>query len=193
MPGTSKSGRTRTAPDLNNLRGNPGGRKQSDALRFSGFKKIPKPTSAIKSPRKPKPTGDIKVDTAQSFIYEEEKYKAGIATAEWKRLAPELHEKGLLTKAGLRFFEIYCRAYSIYVYAIKKQSEIDGITEKGKRIFHHDYSKMEKDSTNIMRWVGSELGLTPLSSLRVKARPKEKEISDAGSYMDKVKKLYQVK
>lgn len=83
------------------------------------------------------------------------------AKAEWKRAAPQMHSRNLLTVDVLAMLESYCIAAGL----VRECEEIMGregrmvTTESGER--PHPAFKMQSAAMREARLLASELGLTP--------------------------------
>lgn len=83
------------------------------------------------------------------------------AKTEWRRTAPELHARGLLTEDVLATFEAYCVAAGL----IRETEEImaaDGRLIQGKDgATPHPAFRMQNTAMREARLLAAELGLTP--------------------------------
>jgi P27 family predicted phage terminase small subunit len=92
------------------------------------------------------------------------------AKAEWKRLAPELVELGLLTSLDLQTFAIYCQAFGRAEQAERIFAETGGaLTIRGARggEIVNPLLRIARDAGNEAMRIGAEFGLSPLSRLRL--------------------------
>ena len=91
-----------------------------------------------------------------------------VALAEWNRLAPEMHTKGVLTGWDRAAFAGYCVAYSRWVKACAELSKtsLTITTEKGNVIQHPIVGVANKAQELMLRFL-TEFGLTPSSRSRV--------------------------
>ena len=103
------------------------------------------------------------------------------AKKEWRRVARDLHEMGLLSKVDRTALAGYCEAYSRYLWAVEKCK--DGYTYE---FYNHQFqTKREKmpeeqilrDALNQVKQFCSEFGLTPSSRGRMQV-PGQKETED---------------
>jgi len=85
-----------------------------------------------------------------------------MAKAEWKRVAPELSERRILTRADLSQLESFCIASATFREAHMKLAK-EGLTVHGKR--HPAFGIMNAAQTTA-RLCAAELGLTPTSRSR---------------------------
>jgi len=88
-------------------------------------------------------------------------WMADHAKAEWKRVAPELHRRALLTAEARATLESYC----IAVGTVRETEEImieEGRTVQGERgPAVHPAFKVQQGAMREARLLGSELALTP--------------------------------
>jgi P27 family predicted phage terminase small subunit len=123
----------------------------------------PKPTElkllqGIVDPRRvneaePKPTeGDVKPP------YRLRKPAAAV----WRRLAPDLIAKGVLTQWDVDQFAVYCDAVATY-RECRERLETDGYTARGSAggVIKSPYWQIARDAASIMTTVGARFGLTP--------------------------------
>lgn len=102
--------------------------------------------------------------------------KAG--KAEWRRVAPLLSKRRILTDADLGILESYCVATGI-VREAQRLLNKDGLLLEGKR--HPAFGIMNAAQTN-QRLCAAELGLTPVSRSRPSIRDDDddEDSSDLG-------------
>lgn len=88
--------------------------------------------------------------------------------AEWRRVIPELIERGTVTGADLSAVELYCAAVGDALVARKTISgEGATVTNRlGETKRHPAYSTLREMQGEARRWA-AELGLTPASRSRV--------------------------
>lgn len=83
------------------------------------------------------------------------------AKAEWKRAAPELHNRNLLSSDTLATLESYCVAVGM----VRETEEIMGregrVVESGKGLTTHPAFRMQSAAMREARLLAAELGLTP--------------------------------
>jgi P27 family predicted phage terminase small subunit len=123
------------------LRGNPGKRRLNDVE--------PRP-----SPRVP---------ACPSCLGDE-------ARKEWKRLARELAELGLLTALDRGLLAAYCQAHALWVEAVSSIARY-GTMVKSPNGFpmQSPYVAVANKQVDIMVRIASEFGLTPSSRTRIRA------------------------
>jgi P27 family predicted phage terminase small subunit len=88
------------------------------------------------------------------------------ARAEWRRVAPILVERKVLTDADLGALEAYCTAAGL-VRECQRAINADGVvvqTEKGLK--RHPAIGVQNAALTQMRLIGGELGLSPVSRSR---------------------------
>lgn len=98
---------------------------------------------------------------------------SGEAKAEWKRVAPILTKRRILTIDNLGSLESYCIAAG-QVRSYEKTIQAEGPviqTDKGLRA--HPAVRLQADAMNRARLLASELGLTPMSRSRTSMRPED--------------------
>lgn len=95
------------------------------------------------------------------------------AKAEWKRITPELDELGLLAKMDRAILALYCTWWSRWCdlnrQLARDTSRNDGLVvtgHHGVRVKHPAWS-MFKDATEQTVRLAKELGITPLTRLRM--------------------------
>jgi P27 family predicted phage terminase small subunit len=88
------------------------------------------------------------------------------AKAEWRRVAPILEQRRIITIADLGALESYCIATGqVRIYELTIQDEGAVIqTDKGLRA--HPAVRLQADAMNRARLLAAELGLTPVSRSR---------------------------
>jgi P27 family predicted phage terminase small subunit len=122
------------------LRGNPGKRRLNDAE--------PRP-----SPRVP---------TCPACLGDE-------ARKEWKRLAKELAELGLLTGLDRGLLAAYCQAHALWVEAVSSIARY-GTMVKSPNGFpmQSPYVAVANKQVDVMVRIASEFGMTPSSRTRIR-------------------------
>lgn len=88
------------------------------------------------------------------------------AQAEWRRVAPILIERGVLTDADLGTLESYCAAMG-NVREAQRTLNSEGLTLNGKR---HPAFGIQNAASTTARLCATELGLTPVSRSRPSIR-----------------------
>ncbi len=91
-------------------------------------------------------------------------YLKGEARREWRRRAPELHRKGLLTDWDLRMFEQWCIQVQIYHQAYGEWAEADfAATVAGYRggAVKHQALQSMRDAATTMLSISKRFGFTP--------------------------------
>ncbi len=88
--------------------------------------------------------------------------------AEWRRVVPELIERGTVTEADLSSVELYCAAVGDALVARKTITKEGSTVENrlGEIKRHPAYSTLREMQGEARRWA-AELGLTPASRSRV--------------------------
>ena len=94
------------------------------------------------------------------------------AKAEWRRAAPALAQRGILTRDNLASLENYCVA----VADIRKMQAVlddegDFVTSKDGVPRPHPAHRIRRDAMTAARQLGAELGLTPVSRSRPSMAP----------------------
>jgi P27 family predicted phage terminase small subunit len=123
------------------LRGNPGKRRLNDA----------EPAPAPVVPACPSCLGDE-------------------ATKEWKRVAKELGDLGLLTRLDRGMLAAYCQAHALWVEAVAS-IERYGTMVKSPNGFamQSPYVAVANKQVDIMVRIAAEFGMTPSSRSRIRA------------------------
>lgn len=96
------------------------------------------------------------------------------AKAEWRKVAPILVERNVLTEGDLGALAAYCDAVGQLI-AASRQIDADGMVVGGKK---HPLMTTTVAARNQIRQLAAELGLTPISRSRPAVR-EEAEPSDA--------------
>ncbi|MFN3362822.1 MAG: phage terminase small subunit P27 family [Allorhizobium sp.] len=97
------------------------------------------------------------------------------AKAEWRRVAPILIERNVLTDADLGTLESYCAATGT-VRDAQRQINRDGLMLAGKR---HPLFGVQNAAMTTQRLCASELGLTPVSRSRPTIREDQDDDADS--------------
>jgi P27 family predicted phage terminase small subunit len=136
-------GRKPTPSNIVRLRGNPGRRPRN--------KREPKPRLAI-------PECPAHLDAE--------------AKREWRRVAPQLDELGLLTVLDGPALAIYCAAWSRWVAANKQVDEL-GLTVPGRNGIPkaNPYIAVANQAQRLMMSMAAEFGMTPSSRSRIRVVP----------------------
>lgn len=96
------------------------------------------------------------------------------AKREWKRIAPILNDRKVLTEGDLGTVQSYCVAFGVMVQA-QKQINKDGILLRDKK--HPALGTLNAAQTT-MRLAANELGLTPISRSRAALRDDNQDDDD---------------
>lgn len=88
------------------------------------------------------------------------------ARAEWRRVAPILVERDVLTEGDLGALAAYCDAVGQLI-AASRQIAVDGMVIAGKK---HPLMTTTVAARNQIRQLAAELGLTPISRSRPAVR-----------------------
>ena len=90
------------------------------------------------------------------------------AKAEWKRLARELHDLGVITRLDRAALAAYCQAYGRWVEAEKKLQETPAILKMPSGYIQmNPWLTIATKQMELMQRFAIELGLTPSSRSRV--------------------------
>jgi P27 family predicted phage terminase small subunit len=94
------------------------------------------------------------------------------AKREWRRVAPQLYECGLLTVLDVDALAIYCASWSMWVEA-EKQLEEQGLTVPGRSgtMKANPWLAVANQARRQMLAMAQEFGMTPLSRGRIKVEP----------------------
>ena len=90
------------------------------------------------------------------------------AKKEWRRLAPLLAKKGLLTEADRATFAAYCVHWSLFVDAVKGVEKFAAIAlgAKGTHYLSAEHNLLSAESKKVLAFA-AEFGLTPVARTRV--------------------------
>jgi P27 family predicted phage terminase small subunit len=135
----SMSGPPPIPPKIVALRGNPGKRKLRSAV------------EPPMSPQPPEPPACL----------------TGYALDEWYRLAPQLHERGLLSVLDVASFAAYCEAYKVWREAsemLARTPEDEQIVVDGKP---NPLIRIARNAASQMTTIGAQFGLSPSARARV--------------------------
>jgi P27 family predicted phage terminase small subunit len=122
------------------LRGNPGKRRLNDAE--------PKPTPAVPA--------------CPACLGEE-------ASKEWKRLARELGDLGLLTRIDRGMLAAYCQAHALWVEAVSSIERYGTMVKSPNGYpMQSPYVAVVNKQVEIMVRIAAEFGMTPSSRTRIR-------------------------
>jgi P27 family predicted phage terminase small subunit len=123
-----------------------------------------------------KPSGIVTASRTVATVPKPPAWLSRFAKDEWRRVAPILVERAVLTEADLGTLESFCVSSGIVRQA---QIEIsrDGLVIAGKR--HAAFGVLNAAQTTA-RLCAAELGLTPVS----RSRPAIRDDEDADSLLD---------
>jgi P27 family predicted phage terminase small subunit len=126
------------------LRGNPGKRRLNDA----------EPRPAARVPSCPACLGDA-------------------ASKEWKRLAKELAELGLLTGLDRGLLAAYCQAHALWVEAVSSVERYGTMIKSPNGYpMQSPYVAVANKQVDIMVRIAAELGMTPSARTRIRVGDK---------------------
>jgi P27 family predicted phage terminase small subunit len=102
-----------------------------------------------------------------------------VARREWRRLARELADQGLLTKIDRAQFALYCQTYGRLIEAEDKM-KLTGLVVKTKNGFpiQSPYLPIIHKSVEIMNKLAIEFGMTPASRSRVPGSKEDEREAD---------------
>ena len=105
------------------------------------------------------------------------------AKAEWRRLAPELERRGLLTSLDVAAFACYCQAWSQYAAAEAVLNE-RGLTYMATngRVVERPEVAISASALKLVLSFGREFGLTPAGRARLNLPP---QLSDEDDEFDR--------
>ncbi len=98
----------------------------------------------------------------------------GSARAEWRRIAPLLHERGLLSTRDRAALTAYCRAWGVMIDA-QKVIDAEGlfvVSAKGNRIQHPAVGVANRASVELRSYL-IEFGLSPSAEARLTGGAKQ--------------------
>jgi P27 family predicted phage terminase small subunit len=107
-------------------------------------------------------------------------FVTGYAAEEWRRVAPELHRLGLLTKVDTTMLAAYCMAYARWHTAeevLARMADRDEhtrallITATDGTAKRNPLAKVAADATKDMLAFASQFGMTPASRTRIATNP----------------------
>jgi P27 family predicted phage terminase small subunit len=111
----------------------------------------------------PKPTSDLPTCPA---------HLQPSAKAEWKRLAHELHQLGILTRLDRSVLAAYCASYGRWVEAERRLKETPMLLKTpAGYVQPSPWLAISNKSVELMHKFAAELGLSPSSRSRVTTRP----------------------
>ena len=96
-----------------------------------------------------------------------------ISKAEWKRVAPELEQLGILSRIDRAALAAYCQTYARWVQAekeLQKEGSLFIVTEKGYMLPHPLTGVAHKALLAMHRFL-TEFGMTPSSRSRIVVKP----------------------
>ncbi len=107
------------------------------------------------------------------------------AVAEWARVVPLLHERGLLSEVDRAVAASYCRAWS-HACAAEKQLTEDGFTQTDKNgdVRKNPVWQIWRESTTLAAVLGKELLLTPSARLRASMPEGDGDGAEGASILD---------
>jgi P27 family predicted phage terminase small subunit len=120
-----------------------------------GHRKLPKEPQPASSSRCPPPPD----------------YLTGSAADEWKRIAPELHRIGLLTKVDLNCLAVYCASFARWKLAeeLLAKEPLTAEGYEGNPMIQHPLVRIASQAARDVLRAGAEFGLSPASRARISA------------------------
>jgi P27 family predicted phage terminase small subunit len=111
----------------------------------------------------PHPQSDPECPKPPGFLF-------GHAADEWRRIGPELHANGLLTRLDTTTFAVYCTAYGRWRTAEEMLEKEDLVTPGSSRnkVTNPILKIAVEAARDVIRY-GNEFGLTPSARARVRA------------------------
>lgn len=98
------------------------------------------------------------------------------ARAEWKRVAQELHNKGVLTQMDRAVLAAYAQAYGRWHEAEEKVNELGFVVKTAMgNLVQNPYLSIANRAMQDMTRIAAEFGMTPASRTRVKAEGEKKK------------------
>ncbi len=120
-----------------------------------------RPSRIAKNEPKPDPTSEVPV--APEWL-------AADSRGVWDRLAPLLHDKGVLTPWDEDAFGAYCEAVVHHRDACRVVDR-DGVTVRGERgLVKNPALQVVRDNAQLLRGFAQEFGLTPSSRSGIELR-----------------------
>lgn len=100
------------------------------------------------------------------------KHLHGEARAEWKRLAPQLYELGLLTELDVAALSALCVTWALWTEAEQKlASEGLTVTGRGGAVRPSPWIAIASRAQRDMQLLAAEFGMTPTSRQRIRVTP----------------------
>lgn len=119
----------------------------------------------------------------ESVLPDPPDYLDDVAQAEWRRIAPELHKAGILSKLDIVVLEMYCSIYSRWRYAEKKihtrKTHAKAVTtaENGY-MMQSTWLTVSSRCVKQLKDLSTEFGLTPVSRARMKMKKEDERPQD---------------
>src|SRR4029453_2592482 len=100
------------------------------------------------------------------------KHLHGEARAEWKRLAPQLYELGLLTELDVAALSALCVTWALWTEAEQKLAS-EGLTgtRRGGAVRPSPWIPIASRAERDMQLLAAEFGMTPPSRQRIRVTP----------------------
>ncbi len=119
----------------------------------------------------PKPKQTAQVPSAPSYLGTK-------AKSEWKRIAKELHDMGVLTRIDTKTLANYCQAYDdmltarglLEAHNLANPTSHNVLRTVGGMVRTHPYMIQMREHRKDMMAFAAEFGLTPASRSRVSAK-----------------------
>jgi P27 family predicted phage terminase small subunit len=142
------------------------------ALKILGGNPGKRPLNSLE----PRPRSSAKVPRPPSFLSKE-------AKKEWRRVAPGLHEMGLLTEVDVAALAAYCQAFARWQVAEQMLTDegMTFVTEKGY-VGQHPAVAIARQSWQVIKQFAAEFGMTPSARGRM-TLPEPKEIDPFEEYL----------
>ena len=101
------------------------------------------------------------------------------AKAEWRRMARDLYDAGLLTAVDRNALAMYCDYYATYVRNKRLSEGNEVILTKDGNFIQHPALAVKNRAAEMMMKLGVEFGMTPSSRARIHVEKPEHEQSMA--------------
>lgn len=149
----------------------PGPKPQPTALKLIRGNPGKRPVNS----QEPKPKQTASVPSAPAYLGTK-------AKSEWKRIAKELHETGVLTRIDTKALANYCMAYEdmltamglLHAHNLQNPTQKNVVVSMTGNIKTHPLVDQVRNHRMDMMRFASEFGLTPSSRSKVKVKGQDK-------------------
>lgn len=102
---------------------------------------------------------------------------------------------GVLTAQDLDTLHRYCETWALLLWVddeLRKDPRLTFTTDKGS-VLKNPLLTIRKENTELLRSLGSELGLSPVARQRIHAQPREEEKDEGEEYLNQGKQIRRIK